>query len=162
MINKKYRILIIDPPWNQGKTGKRKARPNQSTRLDQPTMKKNELTSLPINEWADKNCFLWLWATNSKDKETGEFVETFSIVTTAANKLMEQIHNSKKRMPTILTDDLAWEWLFGDLDEERISEIARYQFPSEQMEAFTISKNFRSALEPASPISYDLPALELV
>ena len=48
---------------------------------------------------------------------------------------MEQIHNSKKRMPTILTEDLAWEWLFGNLDEERITEIARYQFPTEQMEA---------------------------
>ena len=65
-----------------------------------------------------------------KDTETGEYIETFSIVTTAANKLMERIHNSKKRMPTILTEDLAWEWLFGNPDEERITEIARYQFPA--------------------------------
>jgi putative SOS response-associated peptidase YedK len=35
------------------------------------------------------------------DKATGEYVETFSIVTTKANKLMEQVHNSKTRMPTI-------------------------------------------------------------
>jgi len=97
-----------------------------------------------------------------KDVETGEYVETFSIVTTAANKIMEQIHNSKKRMPTILTEDLAWEWLFGDLDEERITEIARYQFPGGQMEACTISKDFRSAMEPAAPFVYeDLTALEL-
>lgn len=98
-----------------------------------------------------------------KDVETGEYVETFSIVTTAANKIMEQIHNSKKRMPTILTEDLAWEWLFGELDEERITEIARYQFPTQQMEACTISKDFRSDLEPAAPFVYeDLPTLELV
>ncbi|HEY5463866.1 MAG TPA: SOS response-associated peptidase family protein [Hanamia sp.] len=98
-----------------------------------------------------------------KDTETGEYVETFSIVTTAANKLMEQIHNSKKRMPTILTEDLAWEWIFDDLDEERISEIARYQFPSEQMEACTISKDFRSALDPKEPVVYgDLNTLILV
>jgi len=97
-----------------------------------------------------------------KDTETGEYVETFSIVTTAANKLMEQIHNSKKRMPTILTEDLAWEWLFGEIDEEKITEIAQYQFPAKQMEAFTISKDFRGALEPAEPFFYqDLPALEL-
>jgi len=95
-----------------------------------------------------------------KDTETGEYVETFSIVTTAANKLMEQIHNSKKRMPTILTEDLAWEWIFDDLDEERITEIAQYQFPADQMEACTISKDFRSTLEPAEPFVYkDLPAL---
>ncbi len=63
------------------------------------------------------------------DKATGEYVESFAIVTTAANKLMEQVHNSKKRMPTILNDDLAYEWLFGSLNEERITEIAKNQFP---------------------------------
>jgi putative SOS response-associated peptidase YedK len=97
------------------------------------------------------------------DSETGEYIETLSLVTTAANKLMEQIHNSKKRMPTILTEDLAWEWLFGNLDEQRITEIARFQFPAEQMEACTISKDFRTALEPSAPFAYeDLSALELV
>ena len=96
------------------------------------------------------------------DKATGEYVETFAVVTTKANPLMEQIHNSKKRMPTILNDDLAWEWLFGDLDEKRISEIAQTQYPAADMEACTISKDFRDALDPAEPFMYeDLPALEL-
>ena len=31
---------------------------------------------------------------------------------------MQQVHNTKKRMPTILNDDLAYEWIFGDLTEE--------------------------------------------
>jgi putative SOS response-associated peptidase YedK len=97
------------------------------------------------------------------DKTTGEHVETFAIVTTKANALMEQVHNSKKRMPTILSEDLAWEWLFGNLDEQRISAIAQSQFPSDQMEACTISKDFRNALEPAEPFRYeDLPALTTV
>ena len=96
------------------------------------------------------------------DKATGEHVETFAVVTTKANPLMEQIHNSKKRMPTILNDDFAWEWLFGDLDEKRISEIAQTQCPAADMEACTISKDFRDALDPAEPFMYeDLPALEL-
>jgi len=96
------------------------------------------------------------------DKATGEHVETFAIITTKANTLMEQIHNSKKRMPTILDEDHAWEWLFGDLDEKRILAIAQSQFPSQLMEACTISKDFRDALEPAEPFQYeDLPALEL-
>jgi putative SOS response-associated peptidase YedK len=95
------------------------------------------------------------------DEATGEHVETFAIVTTAANTLMEQIHNSKKRMPTILTDDLAYEWLFGDLTEERITEIARTQFAADQMEAYTIAKNFREEPDPTQPFTYeDLPALE--
>lgn len=71
-LNKRYQVIVIDPPWNQGKTGKRKTRPNQNTTLDYPTMSKEELIKLPVNEWADDKSFLWLWATNSKDKKTGE------------------------------------------------------------------------------------------
>lgn len=69
---KKYKALVIDPPWNQGKTGKRSVRPNQQTKLDYPTMSKEELLQLPVAEWADDQSFLWLWTTNSKDKKTGE------------------------------------------------------------------------------------------
>lgn len=68
----KYRVLVVDPPWNQGKTGKRSVRPNQTTVLDYPTLDKEALRQLPIREWADERCFLWLWATNSKDRRTGE------------------------------------------------------------------------------------------
>ena len=75
---------------------------------------------------------------------------------------MEQIHNTKKRMPTILNEDLAYEWLFGNHSEERILQIAATQFPSEKMEACTIAKDFREALEPTKEFTYeDLPALEL-
>lgn len=97
------------------------------------------------------------------DQHTGEYVESFAIITTAANGLMEQVHNSKKRMPTLLPEDLAFEWLLGDLTEERISEIARFQFSAGDMEAYPIAKDFREAIEPAAPFTYeDLPALAAV
>ncbi|MBL7750017.1 MAG: SOS response-associated peptidase family protein, partial [Chitinophagaceae bacterium] len=86
---------------------------------------------------------------------TGEYVESFAIVTTAANALMEKIHNSKKRMPAILSEDLAWEWLFGNLDEKRITDIAMTPFPAEQMEAYTIAKDFRDSLEPTKRVEYE-------
>ena len=96
------------------------------------------------------------------DRATGEYVETFALVTTVANKLMQQVHNSKRRMPTILNDDLAYEWLFGNLSEERILEIAATQYPAEQMQACTIAKDFREALEPTKEFEHeDVPALEL-
>ncbi len=95
------------------------------------------------------------------DKTTGETVDTVSIVTTKANKLMEKVHNSKRRMPTILNEDLAYEWMFGELSEDRILEIAASQYPSEQMEACSIAKDFRETLEPAKGVAYEeLPALE--
>ena len=68
----KYKVLVIDPPWPQGKTGKRGVRPNQGTKLDYPTMTKADLLDLPVADWAEDQSFLFLWATNSKDKKTGE------------------------------------------------------------------------------------------
>lgn len=96
------------------------------------------------------------------DKVTGEYVESFAVITTKANKLMEQVHNNKKRMPVILNEDLAFEWMFGNPVENRILEIAASQYPSDEMQACTIAKDFRDALEPAKTFEYeDLPALEL-
>jgi putative SOS response-associated peptidase YedK len=95
------------------------------------------------------------------DQQTGEYVESCAIVTTKANKLMEQVHNSKKRMPTILNEDLAWEWMFGNLSEERILEVAATQYSSEQMQAWSINKKFQESLCPADPVVYpELPPLD--
>ncbi len=99
------------------------------------------------------------------DLGTGETVDTVSIVTTAAPEghILAKIHNSKKRMPSILNDDLGWEWMFEPLDEKRITEIALTQFPSDQMTACTIAKDFKTALNPAEPYVYeDLAMIESV
>jgi len=73
----KYSTIVIDPPWNQGKTGKRKVRPNQQTTLDYSTMSKQELMGMQIDKLGTDNSFLFLWTTNSKDKKTGEpFLKT--------------------------------------------------------------------------------------
>ena len=75
---------------------------------------------------------------------------------------MAQVHNVKKRMPTILNEDLAYEWIFGKLDEKRITEIAATQYPAEEMKAVSISKDFITALHHQEPFEYaDLPALEV-
>ena len=99
------------------------------------------------------------------DVSTGEYVESFAVVTTTAigHCLMSQVHNTKKRMPTILNEDFAYEWLFGNLSEERILELAATQYPPDGMQACSIAKNFREALDPAKEFAYeDLPALKLV
>lgn len=92
------------------------------------------------------------------DKETGETMDTFALVTTTANPLMKQIHNTKQRQPTILTEDLAYEWMFGDLNEERIKEIAAYQFPAGKMHGYTVAKDVRNAYDPVEAVEY--PELE--
>lgn len=96
------------------------------------------------------------------DKNTGETMDTFAIVTTKANLLMQEVHNTKKRMPTILPEELAHEWIMEDLSEERIKEIASYQLPSELMYAHPIAKEFKILEEPCEEYVYDeLPALDI-
>lgn len=88
------------------------------------------------------------------DSETGEYVESFSILTTKANSLMEKIHNSKMRMPLILDEEHAWDWLFNTPDTESINRITSYQFPAELMEAYSIQKDFQQSPDPLRPASY--------
>lgn len=95
------------------------------------------------------------------DPETGKWVRTVAFGVTQANEVMKQIHNSKLRMPTILTDDLAWEWMMtqpanGALtaeQEARLSEIALTQIPSRLLETCTINSDYRTNGE-ATPLDY--------
>lgn len=96
------------------------------------------------------------------DRETGETIDTFAIVTSKANSLMAQIHNKKLRMPTILPDELASEWIQEGLSEEKIQQLGNFQYPSEKMSGYTIEKDFRSLEEPQIPFNYkELPNLTL-
>jgi putative SOS response-associated peptidase YedK len=106
------------------------------------------------------------WTHTEVDKDTGEVttetILTLAIATAKANTMMEQIHNSKKRMPTILNLELAKEWLNPALSEERIIQIASNQFPATEMNAFTIPKDFQQCGTPKSEFHYDeLPELVL-
>ena len=94
------------------------------------------------------------------DKETGETMDTFSIVTTKANVLMEQIHNKKKRMPTILNEAQATEWISPNVSESKIMELASFSIDESIMSAYTLDKGFRTASNPMEAFEYhDLPAL---
>ena len=65
-------------------------------------------------------------------------------------------------MPTMLNDDLAWEWMFGKLDEKRISEIARWQIPWQDLGYYTLAKDFLNSIDPLKEFVYpDLPPLDI-
>lgn len=88
------------------------------------------------------------------DKETGEMVYTFAFATTKANALFKQIHNkdNKWRMPSVLNDDQAWEWMMTNPSPERLQEIARTQVPSKDMDYCTITKEYLQRI--ANPAEY--------
>jgi putative SOS response-associated peptidase YedK len=81
------------------------------------------------------------------DPDTGELVYCFALGTTPANALMKQIHNSKERMPSILNEELASEWLLGNPDDERLKQLALTQVSSREMEFCTISKDYLTTRE---------------
>jgi putative SOS response-associated peptidase YedK len=90
------------------------------------------------------------------NKSTGEQKDCFAMVTTVANELMANIHNTKKRMPTILPSAEASSWLFDNLTENQIEELAKTQIQSEKLAAFTVNKNFQTLANPCEPFEYDV------
>ena len=83
-------------------------------------------------------CFAGIYSSWT-DKETGEYLNTFSILTTEANPMLEKIHNIKKRMPVIVPPHLYKKWLQPDLTKEEIQSFFR-PYPDEDMQNHTISK----------------------
>jgi putative SOS response-associated peptidase YedK len=78
--------------------------------------------------------------------ETGELLSTCSIITTAANPLMEMIHNVKKRMPLIFDKDSMLDWIKPNLEKEEINSLMK-PFDEHKMKAHTISKLISSRTE---------------
>ncbi|HLP49323.1 MAG TPA: SOS response-associated peptidase [Chitinophagales bacterium] len=72
------------------------------------------------------------------DKDSGELKETFSIITVPANEMMEVIHNSKKRMPLIISETDHFAWLNTEFPD-RIKQLMA-PYPSKFMIAHPISK----------------------
>ena len=65
-----------------------------------------------VQESSEPLAFAGLWE-DWTDKETGECLQTATIVTTAANAFMRALH---QRMPVIVPPSLAGEWLGGSRD----------------------------------------------
>jgi len=83
---------------------------------------------------------------NWTDKETGEVFNTFSILTTKANPLMERVHNLKKRMPVILNPANEKDWILPALKDEDYQGVF-LPFNEDLMHAHTISKLITSRVE---------------
>ncbi len=79
--------------------------------LDAKGKKKQKyLVTRPGNELF---AFAGIWSEWTRE-ETGEIIRSYSILTTGANELMSEIHNSKKRMPVVLTPGFETGWLTGE------------------------------------------------
>jgi putative SOS response-associated peptidase YedK len=74
---------------------------------------------------------------NKADVETGEVTGTFTLITRAANSVMEQIHNSGDqafRMPLFLPKELEMKWLEPNLTDDEIQKILAFEMPADELE----------------------------
>jgi putative SOS response-associated peptidase YedK len=112
----------------------------------------NEILSLAglYDEWADT--------------ATGDLIRTFSIITTDANDLMAEIHNSAKRMPAILDKSDETRWLDISTSPDIVRSILN-PYPNELLKANTISPLIndktanRNSLEIIKPFIYNSESL---
>lgn len=79
-----------------------------------------------------------------RDPESGDILRTCSIITTEANPLMEKIHNSKKRMPVILTPGNEKSWISGDISLRKARQLL-LPLDEKKMHAHVISPSFSKA-----------------
>lgn len=143
-------------PWNKTRSDAYKTfNARSETLLEKPTWKK------PL---ASQRCLViadgfYEWKTNGKSKqpyrvslksrdqfamaglyngwtdpETGEFLTTFSIVTTSANDFMKPLHD---RMPVILPDEAHEAWLSSQPGNELLHLLV--PFPGDQLVMFAVT-----------------------
>lgn len=89
------------------------------------------------------------------DHEKDDWIDTFSIVTADAGHVMAQVHNVKKRQPTILPADLAERWTDKDLKDEEIIRIASSQFDNSLLKVHTVNQQFWTDEDPTMEVHYD-------
>ena len=102
------------------------------------------------------------------DKETGEVVTSFSIITTEANEFMGKIHNggeNSRRMPLMLEKEMLSKWLDPLTPIQEIKELLNYKIASERLVAhpvFTIrGKNKLSGSAVIEECAYPNYSLDL-
>jgi putative SOS response-associated peptidase YedK len=102
------------------------------------------------------------------DKATGEIVDrkTFAILTTSANRIMQEIHNSGAntcRMPLMLADDDALRWLEEDIAETDLKGILKYQITDTELTwqpVFSLRTNKQREDGKSKNEQYNWPGLE--
>ncbi|MBK6330722.1 MAG: SOS response-associated peptidase [Bacteroidetes bacterium] len=100
-----------------------------------------------------------LWETWT-DKQQGETIHTFSIVTTRANELVANIHNEPthsldNRMPLILSPQNEPLWLSAG-DESSVQALA-LSYPSQAMQHHTVSHLITSRKENTNVAAVQMP-----
>ena len=75
------------------------------------------------------------------DKESGELVETCTIITTEANEVLEPVHD---RMPVVLKAEDYEQWLDEKISDTKKLENLLVPFPAKEMNSYAVSRDVNS------------------
>lgn len=75
------------------------------------------------------------------DKESGEQIETFTIITTEANEVLKPVHD---RMPVILKPKDYDQWLNAKVKDTSKLQKLLAPYPADEMDSYKVSKNVNS------------------
>ena len=81
-------------------------------------------------------------------------IETCTILTLPANRLLTEIHNTGHRMPAILREEDHEAWLSGTLDQARVT---LRQYPDDLMVAWPVSQRVNSPANDDESLTLPLP-----
>ncbi len=84
----------------------------------------------------DPFCMAGLWESWT-DNETEQRVESFTVLTTQANEIMEPLHD---RMPVILDPEQYSMWLDTSFEDRNTLEGLLDSYPSEEMQTIAVSR----------------------
>lgn len=78
-----------------------------------------------------------------KDPETNEWHKTFTILTQPANVFMADIHNSAKRMPMMLSNELITDWINPNSPVTLIDDIMQFACDDSSLHAYRVARDLK-------------------
>jgi putative SOS response-associated peptidase YedK len=75
-----------------------------------------------------------------QSRDTGIEVGIFSVITTEANELLAQIHNTRERMPVILPNENEKRWIDNNLDKVEIESMLK-PYGAENLVAYPVERS---------------------
>ena len=73
-MKKNYNVILADPPWEQ-KTFSKKGLEGRPQHYERMTLE--EIKAMPVDEWAAKDCHLFLWTTGPHLEQAFEVIKSW-------------------------------------------------------------------------------------
>lgn len=94
--DKKYQVIVVDPPWELKKITHRE-RPNQ-TRMDYQMLSVEDISTLPVSTLSQDSCWLFLWTIQKYLFKSKEILEQWGF-TYLLTMVWEKTYGRSAGMP---------------------------------------------------------------